>query len=532
MLTEPTLESGLPDLVDRLSAIVGAEHVLTDPGQLTFFSTDLFTHGAAAELVIQPDSAEALSRALAACAEAGRAVVPRGGGFSYTSGYIPAQDNTVIVDLRRLNRILEINVRDLYVTVECGCTWETLYQALKEKGVRTPFMGPASGFWSTIGGSLSQGGFFYGSTQYGSGADIALGLEVVLADGTIVTTGSDGSTHTQSPFLRNFGPDLTGLFLNDTGALGFKTKATLKLMPIPDHIRFATFPFDTMEPGLASLSEIARQGLAAETYLWDPVLAKSFAARNNLSDDLKYLSGVVRSGASMVSGLKDAAKMAMAGKRAFDGKAFLLHVVTEDVSEAGVEARMELVRAIVAANGGGETEPSAPRATRAVPFSNFAERQAAAPMVRNLPSHGLFPHSKVMAAAQDVFAMLESEKARMEALGVTYGGIFFAVGRNAVCVEPLMFWRDEQLGSHDRLHDVSNLDALKAFPERPPATQLVAEIRKRMIDLFVVHGGCFFQIGKEYPFRALQKPTTLALLDQIKSLIDPKRRVNPGSLGF
>jgi len=519
-------------LVDRLGVILQPDRVITDPKQLTFFSTDMFTHGELAEVVIKPGSTHALASALALCTQYGRAVVPRGGGFSYTSGYIPTQGKTVVVDLRDLNHIVEINAEDLYVTVECGCTWEKLYSALKEKGLRTPFMGPASGYWSTIGGNLSQGGFFYGSTQFGTGADIVLGLEVVLADGTILTTGSGGSTHTTSPFLRYFGPDLTGLFLNDTGAMGFKTKATLKLMPIPQRLGFATFVFDNIDGGLASLSMIARAGIAAEAYMWDPVISKGFAARNSLSDDLKYLGSVARSGSSLKDGLKGAMRMALAGKRIFNVNAFMLHVVVEDQSEAAVDAKLARIRAITVGEGGGEVEPSAPRATRALPFSNFVEKMAATSMNRNLPVHGLFPHSKALGAAKALTAMLDAEKSLMDQHGVTYGTIYFAVGANAISVEPLLFWKDQQLALHDRAKNQSDLEGLRASPERPAATRAVSDIRKRMLDIVEQHGGCFFQIGKDNPYRDLRQPQVLALLDGIKALVDPGRNVNPGSLGF
>ena len=114
-------------LIEALAAIVGPAHVLVEEAQRRFFSVDLAAEGALVACVAQPGSAEELSRVVAHSTGAGYAVIPRGGGFSYTGGYRPGEERTVMVDLRRMNRIVEINAQDLYVTVECGCTWRELY---------------------------------------------------------------------------------------------------------------------------------------------------------------------------------------------------------------------------------------------------------------------------------------------------------------------------------------------------------------------------------------------------------------------
>jgi len=110
----------------------------------------------------------------------------------------------------------------VYVTCEAGVTWKQLYEALSETGLRTPFWGTLSGIHATVGGGASQNCAFWGSGRYGAGADSIVGLEVVLADGTVLNTGAAAQTNSD-PFFRHYGPDLTGLFCGDTGAFGFKT---------------------------------------------------------------------------------------------------------------------------------------------------------------------------------------------------------------------------------------------------------------------------------------------------------------------
>ena len=248
-----------PALVDVLRGILGSDHVSVAPEVLKHFGTDVFrTADPLPEAVVMPATAPELARAVAACTRAGFAVVPRGGGLSYTDGYLADRPGTVVVDTRRIDRIREINEEDMYVTVECGVTWQHLYETLKARGLRTLFYGTGSGVYATVGGTLSQNAVNYGSARYGTSADAVLGLEVVLADGSLLKTGSAATPFNPSPFFRTYGPDLTGVFLGDCGALGIKTAATLKLIPFPPATRFVSFAFDRIEDLGEAMGEVGR----------------------------------------------------------------------------------------------------------------------------------------------------------------------------------------------------------------------------------------------------------------------------------
>lgn len=521
-------------IVQALAAIVGADHVRTQDGARQFFATDIFTSGPPVQAVVAPGTAEQVSQVVRLCAQAGRPVIPRGGGFSYTKGYVPTQPGSLSVDLRRMDAIVEINAQDLYVVVEAGCTWRTLYEALKAKGLRTPYFGPMSGYHATVGGALSQGSFFLGSTQYGTTADSVLGLEAVLADGTIVRTGSGGGTNGGSPFFRPYGPDLTGLFLHDSGALGFKTRAVLKLIPFPPHHRYASFAFEAHEgdKALAALSGIAHAGIAAECYLWDPGFAAKMAVNNSLVDDLRYFTNVLKSGKGMFGGIKDGLRLAATGKKFLASNRYLLHVTIDDVSDAGAQGRLEEAFRIAGAQNGQPIEPSIPRALRAMPFNDFTVLAFADQSQRNLPTHGILPHSRIIDTAAAVQTYFADNGDRLAAQGITVGTIFFAVGSNAVCCEPLFYWTDAQLAAHDRGAERSDLDALAAMPDRPPAGQVVAAMRAELVDLFTAHGAVHCQIGKSYPYRATRQPESFALLQAIKGALDPANLLNPGALGL
>ena len=159
-------------LAGRLESIIGAPHVLRDLEQRRFYSTDLsYTEGEIAALVVQPGNADELARCVGVATEAGFAVVPRGGGMSYTRGYQPERPDSILVDLQRMSQVIEVNTTDMYVIVEAGCTWKTLFETLGEYDVRTPYFGPLSGMYATIGGAVSQNSLFLGSGLYNTVAE-------------------------------------------------------------------------------------------------------------------------------------------------------------------------------------------------------------------------------------------------------------------------------------------------------------------------------------------------------------------------
>lgn len=519
-------------LVASLRAIVGADFVLADEPDRRFFSTDLASEGPLVACIVQPGTTAEIAAVVACCTGAGRALVPRGGGFSYTGGYLATEPHSVVLDLRRLDRIVEINEEDLYVTVECGVTWRQLYEALKARGLRTPYFGPMSGYWATVGGALSQGSFFLGSTQYGTAAESVLSLEVVLADGTIIHTGSGSARKNPSPFFRWYGPDLSGAFLSDTGAMGVKARVSLRLIPWPAHQRFATFALHELSTCTALVSEIGRQGLAAECYSWDPTFVKSVGERTGMLQDMKFLAGVVGSGSSLFRGVKEAARIALAGKRVLDGSTWLVHVTIDDVTDAGAEGRLKRVQEIAARIGAGEVEASVPRATRAMPFQDFKNNGLFTQDIRNLPTNALCAHSAAQELGREIEALFASRRDVMLSHSITWGVIVFAVGANMICIEPLIYWSDAQYKWHDRVSERSDLAQLATFDGPTPAARAAIAIRGELKDLMTRLGCAHVQIGKAYRWAETRDDASLALVRDFKRMVDPQHRINPGSLGL
>lgn len=524
--------TGNEPIADALASLLGPHTVETALDKRTFFSTDLSKSGATAAAVIRPASVEALSEAVRLCTSRGFAVIPRGGGFSYTGGYIPVSEESVVVDLRGLDQVIVINEEDMYVVVETGCTWHRLYETLKAKGLRTPYFGPMSGYAATVGGALSQGSFFLGSSQYGPVAESVLAVEIVLADGSTLRTGSWGADENASPFYRTYGPDFTGMFLGDTGAFGLKTKAVLKLIPFPAHQGFATFAFAEEEQAIAAVSAIGRTGIAAECYCWDPYFVKVMsAATTGLAQDLKILAGVARGGGSIARGFFNAARLAAAGKRNFDGDIFMLNLTVDDPTAVGAEARMKLLKQLAADAGGSEMPPSAPMAMRGTPFIEFNTAERRRPL-RNLPTHGLAPHSRLPAISRDVRALLAERRDAMTAAGVECGVIYFGVGVQAVCIEPVFYWDDYQFFGHNRVEETSDLAVINPTQPPPEPTKLVLDIRADLVGIFRKYGCAHVQIGKSYPWLATRATPLRDLATGLKAAVDPLGLVNPGSLGL
>ena len=186
-----------------------------------------------ADIIVRPETTEEVSGIVKIANKYKIPIVPRGGGADLVGGSV--SEGGILLDLTRMNKIIEINEKDYYIVVECGITWGELDSKLAEKGLTTGFLGPGSGFSATVGGGLSNSTAGFGSTKYGLVPDICLGVEVVLPnpEGTILRTGSAANKYAK-PFCRyGVAPDFTGLFMGDVGTMGIKTKAFLRIVKDP-----------------------------------------------------------------------------------------------------------------------------------------------------------------------------------------------------------------------------------------------------------------------------------------------------------
>jgi FAD/FMN-containing dehydrogenase len=508
-------------IAQRLRDALG-DAVRTDPAALELYGQDVFTRGPDPVAIFRPVDVDSLASGVALAARLGLAIVPRGGGMSYTSGYLPEGAGALLIDTGALDRIVAVDATDMTVTVETGCTWDTLYRALRPLGLRVPRWGTLSGAKATVGGGMSQNGGFWGA-RGGSITPSALSFDVVLADGSIVSTGSTT--------LRPFGPDLTGLFAADCGAFGIKARVTLPLEREAAALAYGSFAFERVEDFTAATSEVGRAGLASECFGFDPFLQSQRMKRDSLSKDAKALAGMMKAQGGFWKGLKEGAKVVAAGRSFLDDARFSIHCIAEGRSQTAADADIAAIRAIVAAHGGGEVENTIPKILRANPFPPVNSMLGPSGE-RWVPVHGVVRHSCALSTINAIVALYEANQDAMDRLGIGAGYMFLTVGTTGFLIEPVFFWPDAQGALHRASVERNHLAKLNDFPANPPARALVERLRGDIIAIFRRMDAVHFQIGRTYPLAERSDAGGWALVQAMKRAVDPDGRMNPGVLGL
>jgi FAD/FMN-containing dehydrogenase len=502
----------------------GVEKVCTDLAERQFFSQDVFRAGHTCIAIVRPTSVAELSAMLALIHAAKLCVTARGGGLSYTDAYLPSTDNTVMLDLRGLDRITEINATDGYVVVETGVTWAALAAALAEKNLRTPYWGPLSGLYATVGGALSQGSTFLGSGRYGAIGESVLALELLKIDGSSMRTGSWAADATTPPNMRYFGPDLTGLFIGDAGALAVKTRVSLRLLPAHSHTDFLSFSCADFNCLRAAMSAVTRMGLASECFGFDPVLATKRMQRASLVSDVKTLGQVIKN-QGMLGGLKVVA----AGRNFLDVSKFSFHLSLDADSSGELSARLAAARRACAIAGVAEIENSIPKIMRSQAFTP-PNAMLGPKGERWVPVHGVVAHSRADAAFAVLCQLFSNHANALSEHSIDIGYLLTTVGAQGFLIEPVFYWPDAQAPYHERLVEPQHRARLTIFPPNPAAKAAVERLKKAAADCLRSHGATHFQLGKFYCYRTGRDPAQLALLDAIKSTLDPHGLLNPGAL--
>jgi FAD/FMN-containing dehydrogenase len=248
-------------LTDTLAGLVGRRHLSTDPRVREGAALDNLRRARAAVsgipepaiplAVVRPASADEVVGVLNAARAAGVPVIPYGGGTGLMGGAMSVQPG-IVLDLRRMDRVVAISAADRTARVQAGVVFADLNVALAPHGLtcgHDPWTVPIA----TIGGAISTNGLGYLGGRYGSIGDQVLGLEVVLADGTTVRTRAAERSAT--------GPQLRRLWVGAEGALGVITEATLRVFPLPEARRLYALAFPTFAEGFAAITAMAAIGL-------------------------------------------------------------------------------------------------------------------------------------------------------------------------------------------------------------------------------------------------------------------------------
>jgi FAD/FMN-containing dehydrogenase len=508
-----------------LREVVAPASLLTDPASLALHSHDVLSRGGEPLAVFRPASVEELAAGIGAATAAGIAIVPRGGGMSYTGGYLYHGGPFLLVDTVALDAIIEINETDMVATVEAGVTWAALQRALAPRGLRALAWGTLSGIRASVGGGMSQNGIFWGA-RGGSVVEGAISFDVVLADGTIISTGSD--------FFRPYGPDLTGLFAADCGAFGVKARVRLKLVREAEAFAYGSFSFAGAEALFGAMSAIARAELASESFAFDPFLQAQRMKRDSLAKDARQLGNMLKAEAragGILKAIKEGAKVALAGRSFLDGVPFSLHCIAEGRHQGAVDADMRAIEAIVREHGGSVVENTIPKILRANPFPP-PNSMLGPEGERWVPVHGFLPHSRLVEAWERLQALWDAHADEMARLAVQTGALIAATGRSACLIEPVFYWPGEQNPLHAHAIEPDHLSRLPRLADSPAATALVERLKAEVIAIFQSLGAIHLQIARTYPLRARHDPAGWAMLTALKRQVDPKGLINPGVLGL
>jgi len=239
-----------PATLAELKAVVGGGSWLDSPEDLAPFLTDFrrLYHGSS-PLALLPRTVEEVAKILSICNREEVAAVPHGGNTSYCGGATPDESGSqIVISLQRLNRIRQLDAANYSMIVEVGCTLAGVQSAARDADRLFPLSLGSEGT-AQIGGNLSTNAGGTAVLRYGMMRDLVLGLEVVLADGRVLSA-------LKSLRKDNTGYDVKSLFVGAEGTLGIITAASLKLFPLPADTATALVGIDSPRHALELLTRL------------------------------------------------------------------------------------------------------------------------------------------------------------------------------------------------------------------------------------------------------------------------------------
>ena len=270
-------------VLEGLRAIVGEKACIEVASDMQPFTTDYrkLYHGKALAVVL-PANTQQVSEVLALCFQHNVPVVPQGGNTSLMGGAVPdAAGDAVVLSLRRMNQVQEIDVINDTMTLQAGVTLQAARAAAEDAGRLFPLRIGSEGSCQ-IGGNLSTNAGGTAVLRYGNMRDLTLGIEAVLPDGRIYSS-------LRGLRKDNTGYDLKQLFIGSEGTLGIITAAVLKLMPLPSATAAAWIAVKDPHAAVELLTEakrVAGQAVTAFELISGPALTLVLESMPQLSAPL------------------------------------------------------------------------------------------------------------------------------------------------------------------------------------------------------------------------------------------------------
>ena len=240
------------NIKEALIEIVGQQNFTDLLIDLVSYSYDASDHNHRPDAAVWPADLEQVSLILNIADKLRIPVIPRGAGTGLAGAAVPVRAG-LVMDMCRMNRIIDISIPDRLIVVQPGVVYGDLQKALSPYGFFFP-PDPASGKVCTVGGNVATNAGGIRGAKYGVTRDYVLGLEVVLPGGRIMRTGS-------SCMKSVSGYDLTRLFVGSEGTLGVVTEITLKISPKPDAFKTGLARFTSLRDAGQAVTDIMHSGI-------------------------------------------------------------------------------------------------------------------------------------------------------------------------------------------------------------------------------------------------------------------------------
>lgn len=253
----------MKEIVKDLKKLIGKESVMGDPEDLLAYQADAIRYFAKGnpDVIVLPETTEAVSKTVAYAFKHKIPITPRGAGSGLSGGCTPIHGG-IVLDMKRMNNILEINRGNLTATVESGVVLADFHRAVEKEGLFYP-PDPQSMTVCTLGGNVATRAGGPHGVKYGTTPNYVLGLEVVLPDGSVINTGSSCVKH-------SVGYDVTHLMTGSEGTLGVITKITVRLLPKPAADRTVIISCASIKKAVEIVSKIIAKGIVPATLEYVP----------------------------------------------------------------------------------------------------------------------------------------------------------------------------------------------------------------------------------------------------------------------
>ncbi len=443
--------------------MLGREHYLESMEDRLTYAYDASGGQCLPEAVAFPENVAQVSELLSISNTYGISVVPRGAGSGLTGGAVPLAGG-IVMTMDRFDRIVAVDTDNLQAIVEPGVVTSRLHAAVEAQGLFYP-PDPASMDFCSIGGNIAENAGGMRAVKYGVTKDFVMGLEVVLANGEII--------HTGSRCVKDVvGYDLTRLFVGSEGTLGVVTRAILKLLPMPEAKLTLLATFDAIGPAARSVADIIKRGIIPTTL--------EFMDKHCLR---------------AVAGYTDT------GLPADAGAALLVEV---DGRRSDIDADLKRVQSVCTANGALVLQVAREKGDQEKLWR--ARRSIHAALVQLRPQWEEEDISVPIARITDMVCKMEEIGREHDVLIVTFGHA--GDGNIHISIAP----RRERTPPQN-LHNAREaiLKATVSLEGRIAAEHGIGYVKRN-------------QIGWNLD------ENTLALMQRIKSLLDPNGILNPGKI--